>query len=555
MPINSNYQLVTDRIVTMLEQGTAPWRKPWDASSGPAIAGGRPLRVAGQPYRGVNTVNLWCAAQINGYRSPYWMTFKAAQAFGAHVRKGERAECAFFAGHATRTNVDENTGEESENSFSFLKSYAVFNAEQIDDLPDQYYVPTLAPAPLVAGRHPAADAFVTASGAMVRHGGARAFYSPSQDYIQMPAPAAFDAPENYYSTLLHELTHWTSGPARCDRVLGKRFGDAAYAAEELVAELGAAFLCADLRVTTGEPREDHASYIASWIKLLKDDNRAVFRAAALAERAATYLHDLADKAPAPQPAPVAQPAPIAPQPVAQPDPEPQPEPPAPKPPRPRKPAPVAEPAQPGARAKPHWNNHSGAAWAACKAEHGPDAWAGPGVVWIDLAPGARSWVSPDKVRIRWNRSQCLPVPRYWAPGTFPAHLQIVARPARRHSPADGLRDARARACAADVLAGRALASVDPERRAKVQALIDGGATEGERAAAAAALERLTAMSIPAFCATWRSSDAYRHTPGFDAARPDPAGVAFYVRHGFAARWLEAAAAPAVPSQPALPIAA
>ncbi|HEV8502959.1 MAG TPA: zincin-like metallopeptidase domain-containing protein [Casimicrobiaceae bacterium] len=540
MPINSNYQLVTDRIVALLEQGTAPWRQPWDASSGPAIASGRPLRVGGQPYRGVNTVNLWCAAQARGYRSPYWLTLKAAQAFGAHVRKGERAECAFFVGQATRTNVDENTGEESEDSFSFLKSYAVFNAEQIEDLPDQYYVPTLAPAPLLAGRHPVADAFVAASGATVRHGGDKAFYSPSLDYLQMPAPGAFAAPEAYYSVLLHELTHWTSAPARCDRVLGRRFGDHAYAAEELVAELGAAFLCADLGVTVGEPRADHASYVASWIKVLKSDNRAVFRAAALAERAATYLHELADRADAPAP---------------QPDPAPQP----PKPRRPRQPAPapVAPPARPQPRAnvRPHWTDHSGAAWAACKAEHGPDAWAGPGVVWLDLAPAARSWLSPDKVRVRWSRSQCLPAPQYWPAGTFPAHLQLAPRPARRHSPADSLRDARARACAAAFNAAGAVLAAHDGRAAKVQALAGRGATEGERAAAAAALGRITAPNIPAFCATWRASDAYRSTPGFDAARPDPAGVAFYVRHGFDASWLDAPAAPSLPAQPALPIAA
>ncbi len=289
---NVNCQLVTDRLVSLLEQGVAPWRKPWDPTS-PAITSGRPLRVGGQPYRGINTVSLWAAAQIKGYGSPYWMTYKAAAAFGAQLKKGERAEPAFFVGQSSRTVTDDNTGEESEENFSFLKSYAVFNAAQIEDLPDHYYVGVRATP--ITFNHPDTDQLVSASGAAIRHGGDRAFFSPSHDFIQMPPHAAFHGAAQYYGTLLHELTHWTSAPQRCDRQLGRRFGDNAYAAEELVAELGAAFLCADLGVQTELP--DHASYLQSWLKMLRQDNRALFRAAALAERAATWLQERAEAAP------------------------------------------------------------------------------------------------------------------------------------------------------------------------------------------------------------------------------------------------------------------
>jgi antirestriction protein ArdC len=306
---NVNYQLVTDRLVSLLEQGVAPWRKPWDPTS-PAITSGRPLRVGGQPYRGINTVSLWAAAQIKGYNSPYWMTYKAAQAFGAQVKKGERAEPAFFVGQSSRVTTDENTGEEGEESFSFLKSYAVFNAAQIEDLPDHYYVGVRATP--VTFNHPETDQLIAASGAAVRHGGDKAFFSPSHDFIQMPPHAAFRGAEQYYGTLLHELVHYTSAPQRCDRQLGKRFGDNAYAAEELVAELGAAFLCADLGVATELP--DHAAYLQSWLKMMRADNRALFRAAALAERAAGWLLERAEAAPA-QPAAPAPAEPVTPAPA------------------------------------------------------------------------------------------------------------------------------------------------------------------------------------------------------------------------------------------------
>jgi antirestriction protein ArdC len=288
----NQYQQVTDRIVAMLEQGVPPWHRSWKSGVGPAGGFVRPLRVTGAPYRGVNTVNLWAASQIHGYASPYWLTFKAAKDLGAYVRKGEKSELAFFVGRITKTRQDDN-GQDVDDSFSFLRAYNVFNASQIDDLPARFTGARTAEPTVENGRMPEVDHFVTATEATVRHGGDKAFYMPSTDAIQMPVLSAFHTPADYYATLLHELTHWTAPEKRCDRTLGRRFGDNAYAAEELVAELGAAFLCSDLGISAA-PRVDHASYLASWVSVLKADNRAIFRAAALAERAAGFLHSLQD---------------------------------------------------------------------------------------------------------------------------------------------------------------------------------------------------------------------------------------------------------------------
>lgn len=283
----NQYQQVTDRIIAALERGAPPWRKPWTANApaGPLLT--RPLRSNGAPYRGANVLNLWAAGDARGFASPFWMTYNTAQELGAQVRKGARSEFAFYVGKTNKT--EERDGQEIERTISFLKAYCVFNADEIEGLPAYFY----APAPVMPEAPPArnarVDAFVTATGAAISHGGDRAFYVPSTDRIQMPHLVQFQDVTGYYSTLLHELTHWTSAEARCNRTLGRRFGDDAYAAEELVAELGAAYLCADLALSN-EPRPDHASYLAEWIRVLKADNRAIFTAAALAEKAAEFLH-------------------------------------------------------------------------------------------------------------------------------------------------------------------------------------------------------------------------------------------------------------------------
>lgn len=281
------YQTVTDRIVAMLEAGTRPWQQPWAAAPGQ----GRPRRVDGTPYRGINTLNLWAAAMPRGFASPHWMTFKAAKDMGASVRKGAKAELAFFVGTFTAKDEAEG-GDETERQVRFLKSYCAFNADEIDGLPSRYYRRAERNELPEAARIEAAEAFATGTGARIEHGGARAFYSPSRDLVAMPDFSSFASAEGYYGTLLHELVHWSGAKARLDRLPGRIvFGDEAYAGEELVAELGAAFLSCDLGVTS-EPREDHAAYLASWIKAMKEDNRVIFRAAAAAEKASGYLHGL-----------------------------------------------------------------------------------------------------------------------------------------------------------------------------------------------------------------------------------------------------------------------
>lgn len=281
------YTRVTDRIVADLEQGTRPWQKPWSAGN----AGGRimrPVRANGTPYRGVNVLLLWSEAVANGYQSASWMTFKQAIELGGHVRKGEHGALVVYASKLTRTDTADD-GTETERGVPFMKAYTVFNVDQIDNLPERFRVPPPAPLPRPV-RLAAADDFFASINADVRHGGARAYYAPNPDYIQMPPFEAFTDAESYAATLAHELTHWTGHKSRLDRSFenGHRFGSEGYAFEELVAELGAAFVCADLGLTP-DVRADHAAYLASWLKVLKGDKRAIFTAAAHAQRAADFL--------------------------------------------------------------------------------------------------------------------------------------------------------------------------------------------------------------------------------------------------------------------------
>lgn len=280
----SLYQTVTDRIVADIEAGTAPWRKPW--APGVNGVGSRPLRVTFEPYSGINTLMLWSESAHRGYRSPVWMTYRQAQELGAQVRKGSKGSLVVYASKATKTET--RNGEDVERSFSFLKSYTVFNCDCIEGLPERFAVRDPALVPTVE-RIAAAETFVGRTGAIVHHnGGDRAFYRPSSDSIHMPVLKQFRDRESYYGTLLHELTHWTGPEHRCARKFGARFGDRAYAAEELVAELGAAFLCADLGIAS-EPRPDHAAYLASWLEVMKADARAIFTAAAAAQRACEFV--------------------------------------------------------------------------------------------------------------------------------------------------------------------------------------------------------------------------------------------------------------------------
>ncbi len=282
------YERITNQIVAELEKGVRPWLKPWNAEhSAGRIT--RPLRGNGIPYRGINVVMLWSEAMEKGYAAPIWMTFKQAIELKACVRKGEKGSLVVYADKITRTETDAATGEENEFAIPFMKGYTVFNVEQIDGLPEHFYGKP-EPRTDAVPRIERVESFFAATGANVVHGGSRACYIPSTDNIHMPCIDFFRDAESYYATLAHETTHWTKHTSRLNREFGrKRFGDEGYAMEELVAELGSAFLSADLDLTP-EVRDDHASYVASWLKVLKNDKRAIFTAASHAQRAVDFLH-------------------------------------------------------------------------------------------------------------------------------------------------------------------------------------------------------------------------------------------------------------------------
>jgi len=284
------YERITARIVSELEQGVRPWFKPWHAEH----AAGRitrPLRANGTPYRGINVLSLWIDAVAKNFSAPIWMTYKQARELGGQVRRSEQGSLVVYADKIRRSEKDTDTGEEIEREIPFMRGYTVFCVDQIEGLPAQYYA-TVAPAIDRVQRIGHAERFFAATDAVIRHGGNQAFYSVARDHVQMPCFAAFKDAESYYATLAHECTHWTRHPSRLDRDFGrKRFGDEGYAMEELVAELGSAFLCADLSLAP-DIREDHAAYIAGWLNVLKNDKRAIFTAASHAQRAADYLNGL-----------------------------------------------------------------------------------------------------------------------------------------------------------------------------------------------------------------------------------------------------------------------
>jgi antirestriction protein ArdC len=294
------YTRITDRIVADLEKGVRTWMKPWNAGN---TAGKitRPLRSNGQPYSGINILMLWASAMEQAFGAPLWMTFRQALELNGHVRKGEKGSLIVYANSITRAEATDADGDETQREIRFLKGYTVFNVEQIDGLPQIYYhryETRLTPVERIAH----AEAFFSATGAEIRYRGDRAFYACEGDYIQMPVIGAFRDAQSFYSTLAHEAAHWTRHPGRLNRDFGRRSrGDEGYAREELVAELASAFLAADLGLTP-EVREDHAAYIASWLTILKDDKRAIFTAAAHAQRAVDFLHGLQPQAVAsPQP--------------------------------------------------------------------------------------------------------------------------------------------------------------------------------------------------------------------------------------------------------------
>jgi antirestriction protein ArdC len=242
------YTRVTDRIVGQLEQGHRPWLRPWNAEN----AAGRitrPLRHNGTPYKGINILMLWASAESEGYSCPFWLTFKQAVEMGGHVKKGEHGSPVVYANKFTKKETTDS-GDEIEQEIPYLKEYCVFNAEQCEGLPAYLYQLAEAVRAQPIHRIEQAEAFFEHTKADIRTGGNRASYAIGEDYIRMPFIETFRDSESHAATLAHELTHWTRHPSRLARDLGrKKWGDEGYAMEELVAELGSAFLCADLRIT------------------------------------------------------------------------------------------------------------------------------------------------------------------------------------------------------------------------------------------------------------------------------------------------------------------
>lgn len=285
------YQEITDQIVAALEKGVAPWSCPWERGGG---AGGRLPRnlSTGAPYQGLNIILLWSSAYTRGFSSAYWLTYKQAKAQGGQVRKGERGTTCIFYKTLTKTE-DDGQGEDREVKIPMARAFTLFNLDQIDGIK----APDAAPAeaetgpgfdPLAAG-----EALLNRSGATIHEGSTEAFYNRLDDAVTLPARKRFSDAANFYATAAHELVHWTGAEHRLARKFGKRFGDQAYAFEELVAELGAAFVTAELGIL-GEV-EGHASYLASWLKVLRSDKRAIFHAASKAAEAQRYLMELYER--------------------------------------------------------------------------------------------------------------------------------------------------------------------------------------------------------------------------------------------------------------------
>ncbi|CDM58456.1 antirestriction protein [Rhizobium favelukesii] len=269
------YARITDKIVAALDEGVRPWVQPWSAKH---LSGrvSRPLRHNGEPYSGINVLLLWSESMARGFSSSTWMTFRQAVELGACVRKGETGSMVVYANRISKIETD-GEGQEVERDIPFLKAYTVFNVEQIDGLPETYSSEDSSVRCVDRIGH--ADAFFAATGAVIRHGGDKAFYAPGTDDIQMPPIETFRDVESYYATLAHEEIHWVGATHRLNRDLSRYAKDRSERArEELIAELGAVFLAADLGIVPEmEPRPDHASYLASWLLVLKTTSASFSR--------------------------------------------------------------------------------------------------------------------------------------------------------------------------------------------------------------------------------------------------------------------------------------
>lgn len=285
-PRRDLYQEVTDTIIAQLEAGTVPWVQPWGRDHITAPMGLPTNAATGNRYSGINILLLWGAAIETARTTQHWLTFKQALNLGGAVRKGERGTTICYADSFIPKAEAEKARESGDDPqrVGFLKRYTVFNADQCEGLPDDLYT-EVQPLP-DCETIPRAEALIRATGADFRIGGDRAFFVPSEDFIQVPPQPAFRDQINYYRTCFHELGHWTGHKARLDRNLTTNKGTKDYAREELVAEMASAFVCAAQSI---EPTVRHTDYIASWLKVLNDDKRAIFKAASLASKAADFI--------------------------------------------------------------------------------------------------------------------------------------------------------------------------------------------------------------------------------------------------------------------------
>lgn len=273
----SGYEQVTGRIIRELEEGVAPWVKPW-------LTGLPYNAVSQRAYSGVNVLLLWSVAAHRSYQNRAWLTFRQAKELGGHIKKGETSVLIVYTSRFTKTEEDSVTGKKIKKDIPFLKHYNVFNVEQANGLPiGLYHLPDPRTHEDISDL---ADTFIQAIGAKVRLGAPRAAYHPKKDTIRLPFPSDFATAAEYYATSLHEHGHWSGHPSRLNRDLEGRFGSQSYAAEELIAELTGAFLCAHLEL---KGKLQHAEYIGHWLELLRRDSKAIFTAARQATDAAEYL--------------------------------------------------------------------------------------------------------------------------------------------------------------------------------------------------------------------------------------------------------------------------
>ena len=288
MKISELYQSVTETIVEALRTGTPPWVKPWST-----VAEIHPCNaLSRRPYKGINFLLLSLVADVKGYATPRWLTYRQAQQAGGYVRKGETATPViyFTVNRPTPETVIEQERQEQEKPVFYRRFFSVFNIDQVENLPECLRQPVHHHEPewQACAR---AESILKSSGALIRHApGNEAFYSPHQDWIVLPARSQFRNPEAYYATAHHELCHWTGHDSRLNRQLGKRYEQSAYAMEELIAELGSAFLSAHCRL---DGMLHHASYLNTWLRLLEEDAQAIFIAAGKAQSASDYLLGLA----------------------------------------------------------------------------------------------------------------------------------------------------------------------------------------------------------------------------------------------------------------------